>query len=174
MAVALAAMPPLPAEALAEKATVTTTKVPEAALAASPSGEGALSSGRGVMSKALAAVKVTEMLTIQGGMLKQLGYGALNFDVSSTSKLSIEGANLGLDFDLALSGRDIGTMTFAGSAAGIPAEAYAELQRAGSSGQQPDFNAVMPQIQNIIINVSNSICIFSRGIATHCQYFQLS
>ena len=91
-------------------------------------------------------------LADQGGMLKQLGYGALNFDVSSTSKLSIEGANLGLDFDLALSGRDIGTMTFAGSAAGIPAEAYAELQRAGSSGQQPDFNAVMPQIQNITIN----------------------
>jgi hypothetical protein len=91
-------------------------------------------------------------LADQGGMLKQLGYGALNFDVSSTSRLSIEGANLGLDFDLALSGRDIGTMTFAGSAAGIPAEAYAELQRAGSSGQQPDFNAVMPQIQNITIN----------------------
>jgi hypothetical protein len=36
MAVALAAMPPLPVEALAEKAMVTTAKVPEAALAARP------------------------------------------------------------------------------------------------------------------------------------------
>ena len=48
MAVALAAMPPLPVEALTEKATVIATKVPEAALAA-----------RAVLNKAPTRIGVT-------------------------------------------------------------------------------------------------------------------
>lgn len=112
-------------------------------------------SGAGTYNLKVTGIDIPEQvvaLADQGGMLKQLGYGALNFDVLSTSKLAVDGDKLGMDFDLALSGRDIGKVTVAGAATGIPAEAYAELQKSSSSGQQPNFSAMMPQLQGITID----------------------
>lgn len=89
------------------------------------------------------------------GMMKQLGYNGVNFDLTSNGNLDIAGGNMGLSFDFAFAGRDMGQLSFGASASGIPIAVYAELQKAQSGGSEPDFNALMPQIQTITLNHVN-------------------
>ena len=88
----------------------------------------------------------------QGGMLKQLGYSNLSFDIASTGKMSIKGDNLDYAFDVGLTGRDIATIKLALAAADIPMAVYSELQKMQDGGKQPDFTALMPQIQAISLS----------------------
>lgn len=85
----------------------------------------------------------------QTGMLKQLGYGGLNFDFDSVGQMDIENGNIGLDFNFGVTGRDIGVVKFGIAAADVPIAVYAELQAAQETGKQPDMSALMPQVQNI-------------------------
>jgi hypothetical protein len=85
----------------------------------------------------------------QGGMLKQLGYSGLNFDMNSDGKLTIADGNMGLDVNVGLAGKDIATVRFGIGANDVPLAVYAEIQKAQKAGTQPDFNALMPQVQNI-------------------------
>ena len=56
----------------------------------------------------------------QGGMLKQLGYAGLNFDVTSDGKVDVGSENVGYDFNVGLTGRDIATISLGFAAADIP------------------------------------------------------
>ena len=108
--------------------------------------------GAGSSASTITNIAIPESLVAmmdQGGMLKQLGYGGLNFDISSTGTMSLKGDNLDYAFDFGLIGRDIATITVALSASDIPLAVYAELQSMQEAGKQPDMNALMPQIQGI-------------------------
>ncbi len=85
----------------------------------------------------------------QGGMLKQLGYSGLNFDIASTGTMSLKGDNVDYAFDVGITGRDIATIKLALSAGDIPLAVYAQLQKMQEAGQQPDVSALLPQIQGI-------------------------
>ena len=108
--------------------------------------------GAGSSASTITNIAIPESLIAmadQGGMLKQLGYGGLNFDIASTGTMSLKGDNLDYAFDFGLIGRDIATITVALSASDIPLAVYAELQSMQEAGKQPDMNALMPQIQGI-------------------------
>jgi hypothetical protein len=88
----------------------------------------------------------------QGGMLKQLGYTSLSFDILSDGETVAKGENMDYAFNVGLTGRDIATIRVGLSAGDVPIAVFAELQKAQSAGKEPDFNALMPQIQNISIS----------------------
>ena len=111
--------------------------------------------GAGSSASTISNIAIPESLIAmmdQGGMLKQLGYASLNFDVASTGTMSFKGDNLDYAIDVALAGRDIATIKFALSASDIPLAVYAELQSMQEAGKQPDMNALMPQIQAISLS----------------------
>ena len=81
--------------------------------------------------------------------LKQLGYSGLTFDISGDGTFSIDGDNMGLDMNFAYAGKDMGALKFSISASDIPVAIYGELQKAQTTGKEPDFSALMPQLQNV-------------------------
>ena len=111
--------------------------------------------GAGTFSSSISNIAIPQSLIAmadQGGMLKQLGYASLAFDVVSQGTMELKGDNLDYAFDVGLTGRDIATIKLALSAGGIPLAVYAELQKMQDGGKQPDFNALMPQIQAISLS----------------------
>jgi hypothetical protein len=70
------------------------------------------------------------------GTMKNLGYGDLTFDMSGSGKTSMDAENMGLDFNFTIAGK-------------VPLAVYAEMQKAQTSGKEPDFSALMPQLQSI-------------------------
>ena len=88
----------------------------------------------------------------QSGMLKQLGYASLSFDLSGNGKTEIENGNMAISFNGALSGRDMGAFKVGIAAADVPVAMFGELQKAQKEGKQPDFNALMPRMQNVSIS----------------------
>ena len=85
------------------------------------------------------------------GMLKQLGYSSLSFDIDGDGKLDIAGDKMGLAFNFAYVGKDMGTLRFSVGAGDIPLAVYAELQKSQEGGKQPDFAALMPELQNVTL-----------------------
>jgi hypothetical protein len=85
----------------------------------------------------------------QGGMLKQLGYSSLAFDIAGSGKSEVTNGSMSLAFDASLSGRDMGAFKFGLSASDLPLGLFAELQKAQTTGASPDMNALMPQLQNV-------------------------
>ena len=88
----------------------------------------------------------------QGGMLKQLGYTSLSFDIVSKGTMGLKGDNLDYAFDVGVTGRDIATIKLALSASDIPVAVFAELQSMQEAGKQPDMSALMPQLQAISLS----------------------
>ncbi|MFN4141300.1 hypothetical protein [Aestuariivirga sp.] len=88
----------------------------------------------------------------QAGLLKQLGYSSLNLDLATEGDMKVEGEDLSYSFDLGLSARDMATVKLGGSASKVPLTVYSELMKAQKDGKEPDFTALMPQIQNITVN----------------------
>lgn len=86
-----------------------------------------------------------------GGMLKQLGYPGLNLDLASDADLAVKGDNLGYSFNLSLAGRDMGALSVAGAVDDLPVAAYAQMVKAQSEGKAIDFNALYPQLQNVVV-----------------------
>ena len=86
------------------------------------------------------------------GMLKQLGYGDLNFNLSGDGKLNIKGDKLGLSGNIAYGAKDIGTIKMSLGADDVPLAAYAELHKAQQAGKQPDFSALIPELQNVTVS----------------------
>jgi hypothetical protein len=83
------------------------------------------------------------------GSLKQIGYTDLTFDMEAGGTVTIDGDNVAMDFSFAYVGKDMGAMKVSVAASDIPLAVYGELQKAQSTGKEPDFNALMPQLQNI-------------------------
>jgi hypothetical protein len=88
----------------------------------------------------------------QGGMLKQLGYTSLNFDVATMGDMKVAGDKVGYSFTLGITGRDMASLTIGADLADIPLSVYAEMMKAHSEGKEPDYAALMPQMQNILFN----------------------
>ena len=83
------------------------------------------------------------------GTLRQLGYSGLVFDLESDGKLDVGADKLGLDLNFAYIGRDMGALRFSIGAGDIPLAVFNEVQKANMSGKEPDFTALMPELQNV-------------------------
>ncbi len=111
--------------------------------------------GAGTTSMKFSNIAIPEQaiaLVDQGGMLKQLGYGGLSFDIESNSTAEIAGGDIGMSADINIRGRDIGTFKFGLAAADVPLAIYAALQNAQKTGKEPDVNALLPQVQGITLS----------------------
>ncbi len=91
-------------------------------------------------------------LADQGGMLKQLGYTSLSFDISGGGKVEMNKEMVNYDVNFGIAGRDMAALKFNVNAGDIPLAVFAELQNAQKAGKEPDFAALMPQIQNITLS----------------------
>ena len=117
--------------------------------------DGDPATGAGTFASKLSNVVVPESTIAMAdptGTLKQLGYSGLTFDIEGGGKMDLVGENLGFDVNFAWLGKDMGALKFSVSASDIPLSAFGELQKAQSAGAQPDFNALLPQLQAITFN----------------------
>lgn len=111
--------------------------------------------GAGTFNVKVSNIAVPEALMAlvdQGGMLKQLGYTSLNLDVVTMSDMKVADEKVSYGFELGLSGRSIANLRLAANFSDIPLATYAEILKANSEGKEPDFNALMPQLQQVIVN----------------------
>lgn len=115
-------------------------------------GDAATGSGKYTMKLSNIAIPESVLaMADQGGMLKQLGYTSLSFDLSGNGEVTMKGDTVDYDVNFGIAGHDIAALNFGIAAGDIPLAVYSELQKAQASGKEPDFNALMPQLQNIAI-----------------------
>ena len=117
--------------------------------------EGDPATGAGTFATTLSNLAIPESamaLIDPSGTMKQLGYASIAFDIAGGGRMDLKGDNLGFDFNFALTGKEMGSVKFTVSASDIPVAVYGELQKAQTSGKEPDFTALMPQIQGITFN----------------------
>lgn len=88
----------------------------------------------------------------QTGMLRQLGYKGLSFDIESNSKLEIADGKIGMSASARFSGRDIGAFKLGLTIAEVPLALYAELQSAQQGGKQQDPSALLAQAQGVTLS----------------------
>jgi hypothetical protein len=82
------------------------------------------------------------------GVMKQLGYATMSFDVGGEGTVTNDGTNFGMDFDGYYKAKDAGTLKIGAAVSGIPLAAIAELQKV-PPGQEPNMNALMPQFMTM-------------------------
>ena len=85
------------------------------------------------------------------GMLKQLGYSSLSFDVGGNGDISVAQENFGFDFDLYYAGKDMATIKLGAGAGAIPFALINELQSLEGNAE-PDPNKFMPLVQGVSIS----------------------
>lgn len=110
--------------------------------------------GSGTYAMTVTNIAIPESLIAladQGGMLKQLGYTSLSFDISGGGKTEMTGETVKYDVNFGIAGRDMAALKFNVNAGDIPLAVFAELQKAQAAGKEPDFAALMPQLQNITL-----------------------
>lgn len=91
-------------------------------------------------------------LVDQGGMLKQLGYTSLNLDFTTTGDMKLTGDKVSYRFDVGINGRDIAKLSLGAGFADIPLAVYAQLLSAHTEGKEPDYAALLPQMQQVLLN----------------------
>lgn len=114
--------------------------------------EGDPASGAGTFSTKIVNVVIPEAAIAAidpTGSLKQIGYTDLVFDMEAAGTVTLDGENVAMDLSFAYAGKDMGAMKVSVAASDIPLAVYGELQKAQTMGKQPDFAALMPQLQNI-------------------------
>jgi hypothetical protein len=117
--------------------------------------DGDPNTGAGTFNLKISNIAIPEPMVAlmdQGGMLKQLGYTSLSFDVTSLGNMTVAGDNVGYSFKLGIAGRDIASISMGADLADIPLNVYAAIMKAHSEGKEPDYDALMPQMQNILFN----------------------
>jgi hypothetical protein len=113
--------------------------------------EGDPQTGAGKTSFKLSNIAVPENVVAMidpSGTLKQLGYGALAFDIGGDGKLDLASDKLGFDFDMFYTGRDMGTLKLGAAAGEVPLAFVGELQK--REGQ--DMSKLMPLAQGITVS----------------------
>ncbi len=111
--------------------------------------------GAGNFTGKLANVVIPESAMAQidpTGSLKQLGYAGLTFDIEGDGKMDIADGKMGLALNFAYIGKDMGALRFSVGAGDIPLAVYGELQKAQATGKEPDFTALMPELQNVSLS----------------------
>lgn len=114
--------------------------------------EGDPTTGSGTFSGKVSNIAIPESLLAQAdttGMLKQLGYTSLSFDIMAdgTSKMGDKAMDYAMNVGFA--GKDIATLKFGFGANAIPLSVFEEMQTAQSEARQPDFQKLMPELQNV-------------------------
>jgi hypothetical protein len=85
------------------------------------------------------------------GMLKQLGYSSLSFDVGGDGDISVAPENFGFNFEIYYNGKDMATVKLGAGAGTIPFALVTELQSLEGNAQ-PDPEKLMPLVQGISIS----------------------
>lgn len=85
------------------------------------------------------------------GMLKQLGYSTLSFDVGGNGDIDIGSERMGFNFDIFYAGKDMGNLKVGAGVGEIPMALIAELQKLEGQAQ-PDPNTFMPLVQGIQVS----------------------
>jgi hypothetical protein len=85
------------------------------------------------------------------GMLKQLGYSSLSFDIGGNGNIDIGSDKMGFNFDVFYAGKDMGTLKVGAGVGEIPAALLGELQKLEGK-TQPDPAVFMPLIQGIQVS----------------------
>lgn len=114
--------------------------------------EGDTATGSGKYTAKLSNIFIPEALLAQAdqtGMLKQLGYTSLSFDINADGTSAIGESTADYAFNFGLAGKDIATVKFGLGANAIPLAVFEEMQTAQSQGRQPDFSKLMPDLQNV-------------------------
>lgn len=88
----------------------------------------------------------------QGGMLKQLGYSSLSLDLTTMGDMKLTGEKVSYRFEFGVSGRDIARLSLGAAFADIPLAVYAQLLKAHTEGKEPDYQALLPQMQQILLD----------------------
>jgi hypothetical protein len=125
---------------------------------ADSSWEGDPKTGAGISNVKISNIAIPEPVLAMldpGGMLKQLGYTSLNLDVVNTGDMKVDGDKVSYRFDVGLSGRNMASLNVAAAFSDIPFAVYAELLKSNSEGREPNFTALMPQIQSIAFNTAS-------------------
>lgn len=114
--------------------------------------DGDASTGSGKFTTKISNIAIPESVLAaadQMGMLKQLGYTSLSFDVNADGSTNVTDTAIDYVMNIGLAGKDIANLKFGVAANGIPLAVFAEMQKAQKEGKEPDFNALMPELQNI-------------------------
>jgi hypothetical protein len=117
--------------------------------------DGDPATGAGTFTSKISNVAIPEsVLTLmgEGGMLRQLGYSALNLDLASNGALSVNGDKLGYDFGFTVTARDMGSLGIKGAVADIPVDAYNALMQAQQDGETADLDVYGPELAGVVIN----------------------
>jgi hypothetical protein len=88
----------------------------------------------------------------QGGMLKQLGYTSLNLDFATRGDMKVANDKVSYGFDISINGRDIAKLSMGAAFGEIPLPVYAQLMKAHTEGKEPDYAALLPQMQQVLVN----------------------
>jgi hypothetical protein len=111
--------------------------------------------GAGTFNAKVSNIAVPEAalaLLDQGGMLKQLGYTSLNFDLATMGDMKVADDKVSYGFDFSISGRDMAKLSLGAGFAEIPLAVYAQLMKAQTEGKAPDYPALLAQMQQVLLN----------------------
>jgi hypothetical protein len=111
--------------------------------------------GSGSFTAKVSNIAIPESLLAQAdqsGMLKQLGYTSLSFDINADGKTTYGDKAVDYAMNLGIAGKDIATLKFGFGAAAIPLALFEEMQKAQAEARQPDFAKLMPELQNVEVN----------------------
>jgi hypothetical protein len=111
--------------------------------------------GAGTFTTKLSNVVIPESalaMADPSGMLKQLGYSGLAFDLMGDGKVDIGDGKLGMAMNFGYVAKDMGALKVSFDAGEIPLSLYAELQKAQTVGKEPNVSAMMPDLQGITIS----------------------
>ena len=88
----------------------------------------------------------------QGGMLKQLGYTSLSFDVSTMTDTKVANDKVSFRFEVGFNGSDIANMRMGANFSDIPLAVYAELLKTNTESKAPNLTAMLPRMQDVQFN----------------------
>lgn len=114
--------------------------------------DGDPATGAGTFSSKLSNIVIPEGLIAlidRANTLKNLGYSGLTLEFSTNGTCTVKGDTMGIDMNVGIAGKDMAALKFAVKADQVPLAVYAELQKAQATGKEPDFTALMPQMQNV-------------------------
>jgi hypothetical protein len=115
-------------------------------------GDPATGAGDYAMKVTNIAIPETVLMMIdQSGMLKQLGYSSLSIDLSGNGRMDVVDDRYDVDLNFGITSRDMGTLKFGFTKAGISKVLMAEMQKAQAEHREPDLAALMPEIQSITV-----------------------
>ncbi len=114
--------------------------------------DGDPSTGSGKFTAKISNIAIPETLLAQAdasGMLKQLGYTSLSFDIMADGTSAVGEKAMDYAMNVGIAGKDIATLKFGFGANAIPLALFEEMQTAQTEARQPDLEKLMPELQSV-------------------------